>query len=111
MDNIYSIKDLAQACDTTPRAVRLYVQKNLLQPQRAGRTYVFTHTAVTQLNVILRCKRIGLSLDEIKRHLNARSATEVQIQIARIQAIANDAQIELQALQARKNVPHSPQRS
>jgi len=98
MDKLYSVEDLAQTCDTTPRAVRLYMQKGLLEPMRAGRTYVFTVLSVERLNVIQRCKRIGLSLDDIKTRLNANSRTELKAMIARVEAISADANAELETL-------------
>jgi len=103
MDKLYSVEDLAQACNTTPRAVRLYMEKGLLEPMRAGRTYVFTVLSVDKLNLIQRCKRIGLSLDDIKTRLNANSENEINAMIARVKNIADDAHAELKALSEQLN--------
>lgn len=98
MDKLYSVEDLAQACDTTPRAVRLYVEKGLLEPMRAGRTYVFTELSTERLNVIQRCKRIGLSLDDIKKRLDPSDKAELKTMIERVKDITIDANTELEAL-------------
>lgn len=98
MDKLYSVEDLAQACETTPRAVRLYMEKGLLDPMRAGRTYVFTIVSVEKLNIIQRCKRIGMSLDEIKMRLSATTQNELEDMVARVKNITIDANTELEAL-------------
>jgi len=98
MDKLYSVEDLAQACDVTSRAVRLYMQKGLLEPRRAGRTYVFTDVSVERLSVIQRCKRLGLTLEEIKTRLDTTSTPELENMIARIKDITEDANVELESL-------------
>ena len=111
MDKLYSVEDLAHACDTTPRAVRLYMEKGLLEPMRAGRTYVFTDISVQKLAVILRCKRIGMSLDEIKERLSATSRNQIQDMIQRVEHIRLDASTELDALRAELNSARRQERS
>jgi len=111
MDKLYSVEDLAQACNTTPRAVRLYMEKGLLEPMRAGRTYVFTVLSVDRLNVIQRCKRIGLSLNDIKTRFNANSTNEIEAIITRIKHITDDANTELKALGEQLNHMRHPDRS
>lgn len=98
MDKLYSVEDLALACETTPRAVRLYVEKGLLEPMRAGRAYVFTVLSIERLSIIQRCKRIGLSLDEIKCRLSPADKTDLEDMVKRVEAITIDAQAELEAL-------------
>jgi len=98
MDKLYSVEDLAAACDTTPRAVRLYMEKGLLEPMRAGRTYVFTDVDMERLNIILRCKRIGMSLDDVQKRLNPTDKHEIQDMIERVKDIRVDAETELEAL-------------
>ncbi|MCW8916079.1 MAG: MerR family transcriptional regulator [Magnetovibrio sp.] len=98
MDKLYSVEDLAQACHVTPRAVRLYVDKGLLAPMRAGRAYVFTSISVERLNIIIRCKRLGLTLSDIKARLNPSSQDDLQNMIARMEDITLDATTELQDL-------------
>jgi len=62
----YSIAELAREFDVTPRAIRFYEDVGLLQPQRAGRSRVYSQRDRTRLKLTLRGKRLGLSLAEIK---------------------------------------------
>ncbi len=63
----YTITELAQEFDITPRAIRFYEDVGLLTPSRAGRNRVYTHRDRTRLKLTLRGKRLGLSLQEIKQ--------------------------------------------
>ncbi|MBL4614597.1 MAG: MerR family transcriptional regulator [Magnetovibrio sp.] len=98
MDKLYCVEDLAKACDTTPRAVRLYMEKGLLEPMRAGRTYIFTEPSRQRLTVIQRCKRIGLSLNDIKKRLDPTDKAELEAMLERVKDITIDANTELEAL-------------
>lgn len=65
----YSISDLAQEFDLTTRAIRFYEDMGLLEPTRqgaGGRTRVYSPRDRTRLRLILRGKRLGLSLVEAK---------------------------------------------
>ena len=64
---IYTITELAQEFDITPRAIRFYEDLGLLTPARAGRNRVYTQRDRTRLKLTLRGKRLGLSLQEIKQ--------------------------------------------
>lgn len=63
----YTITELAQEFDITPRAIRFYEDMGLLTPARAGRNRVYTHRDRTRLKLTLRGKRLGLSLSEIRQ--------------------------------------------
>jgi DNA-binding transcriptional MerR regulator len=63
----YTITELAQEFDVTPRAIRFYEDVGLLTPERAGRNRVYTQRDRTRLKLTLRGKRLGLSLQEIRR--------------------------------------------
>ena len=60
----YSIGDLASEFDVTTRAIRFYEEKGLLAPQREGTRRVYGPADRTRLRLIVRGKRLGLSLDE-----------------------------------------------
>jgi DNA-binding transcriptional MerR regulator len=60
----YSIRELAEEFDVTTRTLRFYEEKGLLNPSRSGQTRVYTMADRTRLKLILRGKRLGLSLDE-----------------------------------------------
>jgi len=98
MDKFYSVAELAEACDVTPRTVRLYIEKKLLCPRRVGRSFVFTSKSVERLQTILRDKCIGLSLEEIKTRLDAVSSKDFKSLIARVDDVIACAQIERKVL-------------
>ena len=60
----YSISDLAGEFDVTNRTIRFYEEKGYLSPEREGTRRVYNPTDRTSLRLILRGKRLGLSLDE-----------------------------------------------
>jgi len=62
----YTITELAQEFDVTPRAIRFYEDVGLLAPARAGRNRIYAQRDRTRLKLTLRGKRLGLSLQEIK---------------------------------------------
>ena len=60
------IQAVSDALDITPRAIRFYEDKGLLCPEREGGVRVFHDTDVARLERILRAKRLGFTLDDIK---------------------------------------------
>lgn len=66
----YTVTELAEELNVTPRAIRFYEAKGLLTPERAGATRVYTHRDRARLLLILRGKRLGFSLAEIKEFLD-----------------------------------------
>jgi DNA-binding transcriptional MerR regulator len=67
---LYSVSQLARQLGVTARTIRFYEDKNLITPQRAGTTRVYTHRDRARLTLILRGKRLGFSLREIKEFLD-----------------------------------------
>lgn len=66
---LYTITELAQELGVTPRAIRFYESKGLLDPQRAGTNRVYTYRDRARLLIILRGKRLGFSLALIQEYL------------------------------------------
>jgi len=64
MKNSFSISDLAGEFDVTTRTIRFYEEKGLLNPKREGTRRIYAPADRTKLRLILRGKRLGLSLDE-----------------------------------------------
>jgi DNA-binding transcriptional MerR regulator len=69
-DRLLSITELAAELGTTPRAIRFYESKGLLEPQRAGGNRVYTYRDRARLLLILRGKRLGFSLAEVREYLD-----------------------------------------
>jgi DNA-binding transcriptional MerR regulator len=66
----HTITQLAEDLGVTPRAVRFYEQKGLITPSRAGTTRVYTRREHARMQLILRGKRLGFSLREIREFLD-----------------------------------------
>jgi DNA-binding transcriptional MerR regulator len=67
---LYSIGDLAAEFGVSPRAIRFYEDQGLLRPQRIGGNRVYNHRDRARLVLVLRGKRLGFSLADIKEMLN-----------------------------------------
>ena len=64
---MYTISDLAEEFGVTTRTIRYYEELGLMEPQRsAGGRRLYSNREYTQLKLVLRGKRFGFSLDEIK---------------------------------------------
>ena len=63
-DRNYTISELSQEFDVTTRAIRFYEDKGLLTPSRQGQKRIYSSADHTKLKLILRGKRLGLTLDE-----------------------------------------------
>lgn len=80
----YTISDLASACAVTPRAIRFYEDQKLLAPRRLGQIRIFSHRDRVRLELILRGKRLGFSLAEIKEMLDLYDVDESHVQQLRV---------------------------
>jgi len=98
-DRTYSISELAREFGCTPRALRFYEDKGLLTPRRDGLTRVYLPRDRARLTLILRGKRVGLSLIDIKEILDLygvdgenRSQNEVALKKFKARIVALEAQ-------------------
>ena len=64
MADQYSIRDLAREFEITARTLRFYEEKGLLSPAREGQNRIYSRADRTRLRLILRGKRLGLTLEE-----------------------------------------------
>ena len=62
----FSISELARAFGITPRALRFYEDKDMLHPAREGMTRVYSHRDWVRVSIIVRLKRLGLKLADIR---------------------------------------------
>ena len=60
----YTISELAKEFGVTTRTIRFYEEKGLVHPERNGRARVYTAADRVRIKLILRGKRIGMSLQE-----------------------------------------------
>ena len=69
MTELLTIGELAAEFSLSPRAIRFYEDQRLLSPSRAGTTRVYTRRDRARLQLILRGKRLGFSLADIREFL------------------------------------------
>lgn len=72
----YTISQLAAEFALTTRAIRFYEDEGLLAPRRNGQARVYGERERTRIKLILRGKRLGLSLVEIREILDLHDARE-----------------------------------
>jgi DNA-binding transcriptional MerR regulator len=95
---LFSITELADELGVTPRAIRFYEAKGLLEPQRAGATRVYTHRDRARLQIILRGKRLGFSLALVQKYLDLYDADPThKVQLEHLLAGARQRIAELEA--------------
>jgi DNA-binding transcriptional MerR regulator len=71
----FTIRTLSAEFGVTARALRFYEQKGLLAPDRRGAARIYSATDRARLALILRGKRVGFSLDEIRDMLDLEAIT------------------------------------
>ncbi|SEF43445.1 MerR family transcriptional regulator [Vibrio hangzhouensis] len=62
----FKISDLAKEFDITTRSIRFYEDEGLLQPERKGTMRIYHRRDKVRLKLILRGKRLGFALAEIR---------------------------------------------
>jgi DNA-binding transcriptional MerR regulator len=78
MQELYTVNQLAEQLGVTARAIRFYEAKGLIAPRRAGTTRVFDRRDRARLLLVLRGKRLGFSLAEIREFLDLYDADRSQ---------------------------------
>jgi DNA-binding transcriptional MerR regulator len=127
--NTYTISELAGEFGVTSRALRLYEESKLLAPKREGTKRIYSERDRVRLRLVLRGKRLGWSLAEIRESfdlydsnlgeeaqlyyllekLDARRITletqkqDVDLALVDLGHIADNAQMALSSIQSGKN--------
>ncbi len=89
--DVMTIREMCEAFDVTPRTLRFYESKELLIPIRDGTRRLFTRRDRARLKLILRGKRFGFSLEEIRQLLDLydRDGTQ-EVQLLRTYQVARE---------------------
>ncbi len=96
-----SIRQMCDAFDVTPRTLRFYEAKELLCPIRHGTRRLFTKADRARLTLILRGKRFGFSLEDIRQLLAMYEPDgSNQAQLLRTYEIAKDRLAQMEAQRA-----------
>lgn len=90
-DNPMTIREMCDAFGVTPRTLRFYESKELLFPERHGQKRLFSKRDRARLKLILRGKRFGFSLEEIRQLLDLYDTDDQQTtQLTRTYEIARE---------------------
>ena len=73
---VYSIGDLSREFGVTTRTIRFYEDQGLLSPTRDGQNRIYRARDRVRLKLVLRGKRLGFSLKEIKKLIELYDAPE-----------------------------------
>ncbi|MCI4665336.1 MAG: MerR family DNA-binding transcriptional regulator [Neomegalonema sp.] len=98
---IFSIRDLCDAFDVTPRALRFYEDQGLIFPKRDGQKRIYSARDRARLKLIIRGKRFGFSLAEVRELLDLYDLGDRQR--TQLTATLDKAREKLEMLEARKN--------
>ena len=110
MATLFTIGELATEFSLSPRAIRFYEDQRLLAPQRVGPNRVYNKRDRARLQLILRGKRLGFSLSDIREFLElydadrtkvlqmSMTATAVRARIAELEQQLEDITITLAEL-------------
>lgn len=127
--NTYTISELAREFGVSSRALRLYEESKLLAPKRDGTKRIYAERDRVRLRLVLRGKRLGWSLAEIRESFNLYDSSlgeeaqlyyllekldarrkiletqkqDVELALADLGQIANNARAVLSGIQSGKN--------
>jgi DNA-binding transcriptional MerR regulator len=85
-----SFKEMCARFDVTPRTLRYYDEIELLSPERAGRARWYGPREVARMTLILRGRRFGFGLEEIRRWLEMYQQRGKKVQLRSFVDGAND---------------------
>jgi DNA-binding transcriptional MerR regulator len=94
-----SFKEMCARFNVTPRTLRYYEYIELLQPERVGRARFYGPREVARMTLILRGRRFGFSLEEIRQWLEIYEKQGTEAQMAAWIALADR---QLRVLEAQK---------
>ncbi|MDV7271775.1 MerR family DNA-binding transcriptional regulator [Thioclava sp. A2] len=69
MAELLSFKEMCERFEVTPRTLRYYEYIELLSPQKEGRTRSYGPREIARMTLILRGRRFGFSLEELRQWL------------------------------------------
>lgn len=100
MRELYTVNQLAAELGITGRAIRFYEAKGLIAPRRAGTTRVFDRRDRARLMLVLRGKRLGFSLAEIREFLDLYDADRTQV--AQLRLLLDKARMRIGELERQR---------
>jgi len=96
-EEVLTIREMCVTYDVTPRTLRFYESKELLFPIRQGQKRLYTRRDRARLTLILRGKRFGFSLEDIRQLLDMYAMGDQQrAQLAKTLEVARHRLAEMQ---------------
>ncbi len=93
-----TIREMCDAFDVTPRTLRFYEAKELLFPERRGTKRLFTRRDRARLKLILKGKRFGFSLEDIRQILDLYDPDQQNLpQMQRAYQLGKERLVDLEA--------------
>jgi DNA-binding transcriptional MerR regulator len=94
-ERTYTISELSREFSVTPRALRFYEDKGLLAPRREGLARIYSARERGRLQIILRGKRLGFPLSDIKEiidlyDLNDGEVTQMKVALVKFKKRLDD---------------------
>ncbi len=98
--DMMTIREMCEAFDVTARTLRFYEQKELLFPTRIGQKRLYGRRDRARLKLILKGKRFGVSLEDIRQLLDTYDSEGAAAQVQKSYEMAK---MRLEALQAERD--------
>jgi DNA-binding transcriptional MerR regulator len=95
-----SFKDMCVRFDVTPRTLRYYEYIELLDPEKEGRARYYGAREVARMTLILRGRRFGFSLEEIRQWLLIYDSQGTDAQLGAFLTLADRQVVELERQRA-----------
>lgn len=91
IDSMLTIRQMCDLFQVTPRTLRFYEAKELLFPRRIGQKRLFSKRDIARMKLIIRGKRFGFSLEDIRQLLDLYHAKDGQyLQISKTLTLAQE---------------------
>jgi DNA-binding transcriptional MerR regulator len=95
-DAVMGIGEVARGFGVSERALRFYESKRLLSPQREGKTRLYRRSDCERLALILRGRRLGFTLTEIRELIAPKDGAGVALELTRAKCIEQISLLERQ---------------
>jgi DNA-binding transcriptional MerR regulator len=85
---VFTIADLSSEFDVTARALRFYEDQGLISPVRQGLSRIYSKRDRARLAWILRAKRVGFSLSEIRDMIDLYDLNDGNSQSSNVESVS-----------------------
>lgn len=99
-DGLLGIQDVARKLGVTHRTLRFYEDKGLIEPARVGNTRIYSHREVARMQLIMRGKRLGFTIREIKEFLDLYDIDPTRLE--QLHHLVNHIRVRLKKLESQR---------